>query len=25
VGMPIRPVFVDVPDDGITLLCYEAA
>jgi len=25
VGMPLRPVFVDVPDDGITLLCYEAA
>ncbi len=25
VGMRIRPVFVDVPDDGITLLCYEAA
>ena len=25
VGMRIRPVFVDVPEDGITLLHYEPA
>jgi uncharacterized OB-fold protein len=24
VGMPVRPVFTDHPDDGVTLLCYTA-